>query len=368
MAELRIEQSITRFNREAWNACFLGEIEDYDHYVAIEKAGIKGFEWRYLAMCEGEKILAATAAFITHYELDTTLQGFWKKPVGAIKKICPKLFALSLACIGSPETECGYLGFHPSVDEQMQRKLLTAMLVGFENMAQELSIKLIGAKDIPDHQRTLWDASAVLHGYKRINSLPTGILELKAQTFDDYLATLSKVTRKNMRRKLKEAESITVEQRHHLGNLTPAVMEMYYDTKNRSDWQFEELTAEYFTGAHEHMGNRALSFIYYAEGKPVGFNFVLLDEKRMIDKFFCMKGEEGRQYNLYFVSWMNNIKYCIEHGIKTYQSGQAGYETKLRLGSSLILNWLYFKHRNPLVHAILKLFAPLLEVEIPTHA
>jgi len=50
-------------------------------------------------------------------------------------------------------------------------------------------------------------------------------------------------------------------------------------------------------------------------------------------------------------------------GITRYQSGQAYYENKLRMGSKLTRNQMYFKHRNALAQGILKLAAPVLSAD-----
>jgi hypothetical protein len=73
-----------------------------------------------------------------------------------------------------------------------------------------------------------------------------------------------------------------------------------------------------------------------------------------------MDAERGRPYNLYYLSWFNNIEYCLRHGIGCYQSGQAYYHNKVRLGSQLTENAMYFRHRNPILQFILKTISPLL--------
>jgi hypothetical protein len=367
MREFRISSSISDFDCTAWNQCFEGVLERYEYALATEQAGIDGFAWRYLAIVDGGTILAATYGFTTRYALDTTLTGFWKKPVMYFKKLVPGKLSLGLACIGSPVMEQAYLGFHPSVEAVEKPVLLAALLAGFEAMARTQGIGLHAVKDVPEADAALWSACMQTRGYTRMSGLPTGELALGMDSFEAYLATLSKATRKDMRRKLKDAMTVRTELHHHLGNLTPLLMEHYAETKTRSELQFEQLTARYFENVLATMGQHAACFVHYADTKPVAFNLVLMDGKRMIDKFFCMKAEEGRRYHLYFISWLRNIDYCIRHGIRLYQSGQAGYETKLRLGSQLAGNNMYFKHRNRLLQALLRRAAPFLEVKVPQH-
>ena len=58
-----------------------------------------------------------------------------------------------------------------------------------------------------------------------------------------------------------------------------------------------------------------------------------------------------------------NLDYCLDHGISRYQSGQAQYQNKLRLGSKLTANAMYFRHRNPLLQRLLRLVSPLFSTD-----
>ena len=139
----------------------------------------------------------------------------------------------------------------------------------------------------------------------------------------------------------------------------PEVMALYRDTRNRSELQFEELTSAYFQGVLDRMSGRSFCAFYFVGSKLLAANLILHDERVAIDKFFCMYGDKGRPYNLYFLSWFTNLRYCLDNGLSRYQSGQANYENKLRLGSKLTANAMYFRHRNPLLQGLLRLVSPL---------
>jgi uncharacterized protein len=101
----------------------------------------------------------------------------------------------------------------------------------------------------------------------------------------------------------------------------------------------------------------------YADDQLLAANLLIHDGQTLIDKFFCMNGKLGREYHLYFLSWFTNIRYCLERGFTRYQSGQAYYENKLRLGSRLTRNTIYFKHRNLLAQGLLRFAAPLFSAD-----
>jgi len=353
--------SIRAIGREAWNACYPDELEDYDYLLAIEEAGIKGFMWRYAVIREGEEVIACMPAFLTDYNLATTLDAGWlKNLIQHIQSRFPRFLTMKLACLGSPMTECGTIGFHPGVREERKAELLRRLLRYFAQETHALDFRLTGVKDMPKRQKALWDDAALPMGFRLVPGMATAHLDIDFSSIEGYLARLGSATRKDMRRKLKMLPELRIERRDRLDDVLPQVHALYLDTKNRSDFAFEELTETYFSGVLRRMGGRAHCTLYYAEDKLLAANLMLADGRALLDKFFCMDSVHGRAYNLYFVSWFTNLCYCLNHGIPHYQSGQAGYGSKLRLGSRLSPNWLLFRHANPLLNGLLRLASPLL--------
>jgi predicted N-acyltransferase len=358
-----IASSIGEIGRRAWNACFQDEVEDYDYLLAVEEAGMAGFDWRYLALFEHGRMIAAVPMFLSDYQLETTVEVSSSRRVARfVRRYFPDFLVLKLACLGSPCTETGVAGFHPDVADTRKPELLALLLAGFDRFADNQGCSLRAAKDFPETQGEALRRVFNNAGFAPTPALPTAWLDVDFNTIGEYLQRLSSGTRKDMRRKLKSEQHIRVEVRADLAELMPRVMALYGETRNRSEWQFETLTEGYFTGVLANMRGRSLCFLYYAGDTLLAANLVVHGKDSLIDKFFCMDAEQGRRHNLYFLSWFNNIRYCLDKGIARYQSGQAYYENKLRLGSRLTANTMYFKHRNVLAQWLLRRLAPLLSM------
>ena len=366
MAEIHLHDSIRAIGRDNWNSCFSSTLEGYDYLLATEDAGIAGFEWRYVAAYENSRAIAVMPAFLTDYHLDTTLPRSAKKITSAIQQIFPKLLTLKLASLGSPVTEYGQLGIHPSVPEHQRMALLTHMLHHFEQMVQPMGYRLLGLKDIPAHDEALWRATALPLGYRSVNGLPSAYLDIDFAEMDDYFARhLSHATRKDMRRKLRNRHQLRVEYRDSIDDVLHRIMALYADTHARADMQFEELTPAFFQNFLNAGNNHALCVLYWMGSELLAANFLLRDGATLLDKFFIMDSGKGRAHHLYFISWFTNIDYCLTHGLRRFQSGQAAYENKLRLGSQLVTTRLMFRHTNPILNRVLRLASPLLEADDP---
>ena len=361
MTDIRILTTLKEAEAQQWNACFPNALEDYHFLRVVEEAGIANFTWRYIVALKDDVIIAAIPAFFTQYALDTTLEGAAKKLSQQLSRIFPRALRLKLACIGSPVTEFGLIGFHPSMAAEARGELLHTMMEKFEHYALAHGYALVALKDISANDLTVWDTTIERRSFKGVSSLPVAELAINFASMDDYFTRLSAATRKDMRRKLRSRDALRIEYRTALDDVMPRIMELYRATRSRADMQFEELTDSYFSNLLSQLGERALCVLYFHGDELLAANFLLKSGSVLLDKIFCM-GERGRDFNLYFISWFTNIEYCLAHGLSYYQSGQAGYDAKVRLGSQLHPTTIYFKHRNRLLHRALRMAAPFLAI------
>jgi hypothetical protein len=89
------------------------------------------------------------------------------------------------------------------------------------------------------------------------------------------------------------------------------------------------------------------------EEELAAFNLLVVTPDAMVDKYFCMDVAVGRKYNLYVLSWLENVRYCVEHNIPLYHAGQGAETTKAHLGATFIPSLILFKHRRPAIDRFL---------------
>ncbi|HSV02857.1 MAG TPA: GNAT family N-acetyltransferase, partial [Phenylobacterium sp.] len=237
--------------------------------------------------------------------------------------------------------------------------VLGQLLAAFEGVAAAERCGLLALKDVPEPDRPIWDEVAGARGYRPMPSLPIARLDIDFASREEYLGRLTASARKDMRRKLRAFAQVRVEIREAVDDVAEQLMALYRQTRARAEMSFEHLTAAYFTGVPRRMGQRAFYVLYYLGDDLLAANLLLQDQTTLVDKYFLMDAERGRPLNLYFLSWFTNVGLCLERGLKCYQSGQAAYENKLRLGSRLTRTSIYFRHRNTVVNGAMQLFAPL---------
>jgi predicted N-acyltransferase/multidrug transporter EmrE-like cation transporter len=358
-----VATTIEAFDRDEWNRLFAGEIEDWAYYRAIERSGLPGFELLYFGLRENAELRMAVPAFITDYRLDTTLAGTLRRVTDATARIFPRLLVQRLLSLGSPVGEICHLGFAPRCDRSERARLLDRLFGEVEKYAWQRRIAILATKDAASEQDELWAEVGAAHGLRRQPSLPTAILDIAFDSLDGYLATLSYSTRKDLRRKQKAAAALRVEWRTNVDDIIDDVMRLYRATLANAELTFEELTPDFFRLVLRDLGPRAGCATYWLGDRLVAFNLVLHDGTTLLDKFLGMDYTVARQYNLYYVTWLQNVRYCVEHGLQRYQAGQGLHREKLRLGSRLSPNWLWYRHRNRLVDKVFAAFERLFRLD-----
>ena len=361
--EAILAHSIEAFDREEWNALFADELEDWFYYHAVENAGLPGFEWIYLCIWEHGRLRAAVPGFVTEYRLDTTLSGPWKRVTRAIARVAPRLLGIPLVSLGSPVGEICHLGFAPDCGDADRKRLAGALVARLVDFAERRRIGMIAVKDASGADDALWSSVCGAAGLRRMPGQATALLDVRFRSLDDYLASLGPSTRRDMRRKLRARAAVRIEWRTEIDDVLDRIMTLYRETLAKAEHTLEELTPAYFAGVMRDPRRRALCATYWLDETLIGFNLVLRNRLTLLDKFFGMDYAAGREHSLYYLSWMENVRYCIEHGLARYQSGQGLEREKLRLGSRLAPNWLWYRHRNRVVDRVFAAFEHAFQFE-----
>ena len=141
------------------------------------------------------------------------------------------------------------------------------------------------------------------------------------------------------------------------------IFALYEETRRNSRFDygdFEQLSPAYFRNVMERLGDRAACILLRVDGQLLAFKLMFIERDRIIDKFWGMRYPIGRDYNLFFIAWMEGVRFALKHGATKYQSGQTAYAQKVKLGSHLDKLWVYFKHRGRITNRVFRTVAPLI--------
>jgi len=362
MIEITAHPSIDAFAPDAWNRLFPHELEDHAYLHAVERADIAGFRHLYFAVRDDDRLLAAVPAFVTDYRLDTTVQGGLRRVTETLAKLFPRLLRIPMLSLGSPVTERCRVGFAPDSTPEQHTAWLDAILAHMETVAAKEKFGMLAVKDAPLDEPA-WQQVCPSHGLRKLSGLPGATLVVPWHDLDGYLESLGASTRKDLRRKWRAGAALKIEWHTDLASIAEEVQRLYRETLAHAELSFEELTPAYFENVLRGMPGRAFCVTYSEGERLLAFNLVLRDSERLLDKFLGMDYAAMDRYNLYHVSWIENIRFCIEHGVAVYESGQGLHGEKRRLGSSLHANALWYRHRNRFIDGVFARFEKLASLD-----
>ncbi|MBO0695961.1 MAG: GNAT family N-acetyltransferase, partial [Verrucomicrobia bacterium] len=245
----------------------------------------------------------------------------------------------------------GDLGACDANDEPWVADTLQASLLTY---ARQNNASLVVLKDFPSTYRSNLEVFR-MNRYARIPSMPMTRLSLHYSNWDEYFRTLSKATRKDLRRKFRKADQgpkIEMEVLNDIRNLVDEIYPLYLAVHERSPLKFETLTKDYFRAIAHRMPERARFFIWRQLGKIVAFSFCLVCEDKIYDECIGLDYSVALDLHLYFYTLRDIISWALGQGLKYYYSNPLNYEPKLHLDCELVPLDLYVRHTSPLLNPI----------------
>ena len=366
--EAEILPRIAQVDRADWERCLPFEAENHDYYRACEQNPHASYAIMAAIVRRAGVIVAVAPVFALTYRLDTPFQGTLRQMSDRLYQVMPGLLSFKVLALGSPLAERCHLGFAPELADKERAAALAAMLDALELHARSIKASLLAIKDMDSAGDACCASTLAGKGFARVNSLPIAVLDLP-ENETAYIAALSANTRSSFRRKLKSAKHLRIEYREDIEGLEDEIMSLYEETRTQSGLDYgdlETLPEGYFGAVMRNLSKtesepaRAGMLLFWLEERLIGFNLLLFEPGRVIDKFIGRRYPVSKDYHLFFVGWMENVRIALKRGAGRLQSGQTHYAVKVRLGSRLEPSFLYFRHRNPVINRVLRLISGLI--------
>ena len=172
--------------------------------------------------------------------------------------------------------------------------------------------------------------------------------------------------RSNLRRRLRRAGDIRVEVRNTSDGIDSQLQELRASTMQRAatDYDvFADISPNYFREVLRSMGGNARLLTYWLDSTLIGFSLVLLGRDKLVQTYNGMRYPEGPDNGIFYLDWMTQLRLCIDNGIPLLQSGVTTYLIKARLGCEFHRSFIYVRHRNSAMNAIIKAVSPFINLE-----
>jgi predicted N-acyltransferase len=347
-------------NRDPWKSAFQNECKDHRYYEIVEET-LEGFEFHYLLLEDASgNMRAVQPMFFVRQNLVEGVPGRIRSVVDLIRKIFPRFLTMRVLMVGCA-AGAGDLGACEEKDEAWVANALRATL---RTYARQNRASLVVLKDFPAKYRSVLETFSS-NRCARIPSMPMNRLPLHYKNWEEYFRTLSKATRKDLRRKFRKAESAAKIDMEIVSDVAPYIDEaypLYLAVHERSPLKFERLTKNYFCAIGQRMADRARFFIWRQSGRIVAFSFCLVCDNVIYDECIGLDYTVALNLHLYFYTLRDIISWALQKGLKSYYSNPLNYEPKLHLDCELVPLDLYVVHTNaflnPIFRRVIKYLGP----------
>lgn len=350
-------------NSEAWKGALQNKCKDHRYYEIVEETLECGFEHHYLVLEDGSgNVRAIQPVFFARQNLVEGVPGKIRSIVDGIRKVFPRFLTMRVLMIGCA-AGTGDLG---ACDEKDEPWVASALQATLRTYAKQNKASLVVFKDFPANYRSAL-VTLVSNAYARIPSMPMTRLPLPYANWDEYFSTLSKATRKDLRRKFRKTEraaKIEMEVVNDVTSLVDEIHPLYLAVHERSPLKFETLTKDYFRALGQRMPHHARFFVWRQNGKIVAFSFCLVCGDAIYDECIGLDYSVALDLHLYFYTLRDIISWAIQQRLKYYYSNPLNYEPKLHLDCELLPLDLYIMHTNTLLNPI---FGRMIKYLGPTH-
>lgn len=341
---------------ELWEAAFGNHAKDGRFYQIAEDCLLDQFAFRYLVIRNGDTGEAALQpALLVDQDGAAGLPKRARNLVAAIRKVIPRFLQMKLLMVGCAAGE-GQLG---SAEPWAIRALHEVLPL----VARGAGASVIVVKDFPaDYRAAL--GPVFERDYRRVPGMPAATLELEYSSFEDYLQNrVGKVYRKNLRRKFRKLESappITMEVIADAAEVSEELFALYWQTFERSEFQFEILSREFFERLGSDMPDKTRFFIWRQEGRIIAFNVCLVHDGVIYDLDLGLDYSVALDLHMYFVTWRDIVQWSIEQGLRMYHTGPLNYDPKLHLKLELAPQDLYARHVTGWINPFLRAAMPFM--------
>jgi len=307
----------------------------------LQESGIDGFNLRSIVVSKDDVPVLLLPLFECLYDVSTFAKGWTKKSLKAAARLIPSIFHPRVLGVGLLEGGWSEIGTDPQIDAGTLEASWKMALGALQVLSTELKSDVVVFYNFNHHGKL---SGEVLKKFNRVPWLPCALLPITFNSLEEYLSRLSKAARKDLRRKMRVSHEVRVVRSRDISPYLERIYKLYLETVERGPTAFGVHNRLFLEKICERVPGTEYT-LYFVQEELVAFNLLVVKQEVMVDIFFCMDYELGRKYNLYVLSWLENLRTCVEQKIPLYQAGQGAEKTKAHMGSTFIPSLILFRHR-----------------------
>ena len=356
--EIRVTGEIDDISPQQWDAHLdPDDLQASHRFVrACQRAGVEDAKYRHILIARGGRTVATASLSCLQVRLDLLAGPLVRRLVAAALVLSPDLLRIPLVLGGLP------VSFGQSCLRFATGEDPATFLMNFDAEAERFAARegagLICFKEMSSAEALIADGLLGL-GYFRVPSLPSCQLDLP---FKDMQA-LTDAMRAGYRRQLHHTEreceerDLVVHRFNDWEALETTLFGLYERVMDRAEYQMERLNPQFFRELRLAFGAQARVITVEREGGEVlAYATMLHGARRSTFLIAGINYSDPDGLPAYRRVVMETVADALRAGATTLEMGQTSYGTKTRLGATTTARYLYFRHRHPIFHRLLRSF------------
>jgi len=307
----------------------------------LEESGVDGFNLACIVVLKDGVPVLLLPMFETRLDLSSFVKGWIKTALKAAGRLLPSVFHPRILGVGMVEGEWSEIGIDPNLDEDGLDRAMKVAIDALHTLAAERASDIVAFYNFNEYSRL---PGEVFRVFNRVHYRACARLQIDFSGMEEYLSRLSKAARKDLNRKMRVAPEVRIVRSSSIAPFLDRIYDLYLETVARGPMALGRHNRLFFEKICERIPGSEYT-LYFVREELAAFNLLVIKQEAMVDQFFCMDYELGRAYNLYVLSWLENIRTCLERKIPLLYAGQGTEKAKAHLGAKFIPSFILFKHR-----------------------
>ncbi len=338
---LALHRHISEVPHEEWDALVRNTMFHTCAWMELmERSARRDITPYYLTVKRDNHLVGAGVCYVTTRSL-------WKIRVSFVACTYPLSEKMSLFIKEGEDTPAVFSLLYDGLEQ-----------VARENRARMLSITYVSDEVHSDFLKK--------RGFSMMIQMPATYLDIRWKTFKEYLGSLSRKAKKNIRHTLNQGErkGLTLEHSHNFED-AERLHHLYMTSLERHGYEnLVPFTAEFYTNLEKYVRDHAYILRCCRGEDLLGYWVYFFDGNQAYMTISAIDQRYAREYDAYFNICYEAVREMIEKGSKRISFGATTYTVKLRIGCDLKRRVASIKAMNPLLNVALKLLVLLRNVWI----
>ena len=247
---VKIFRSIQEIEPTLWDSIISDNslYKKHSFLSAIEDSDLSNSRYWYILFFEDSKLVAHTTLFTTYSYIDESMTGKFIKLryiANKIRIILPFFLRAKIVACGTPIATCSNM---LTLDDLEKCKNI---LIDLDKLIKKISKQekahMILYRDFDVFESEKIDILKRL-GYIKVHSPPAAFLDIKWESFTNYMSSFKSSFRNEMKRNLKKFEKgdLTLDISSNFSEHADRIYQLYSNVYEKAEFKFEKLTPAFF--------------------------------------------------------------------------------------------------------------------------